>query len=975
MKKLAKLFSLFAILGLVVGLTSCVTSDPDPDPIVTEISALGDFVDGGDSVYTLDINSTNALSLTFEKATFTYANVNKALEGDFTAMKSLNITLQGSGVAVLVKLETSDGSVAKEVQVNANATQQSFDWDLSAETELLADLAKIYLFAAPGQVEVSGSVLISELIFTEDAASENIIESGFTDFVTPDPNVYDGSGERFNIGNFYDGGDGLYDVEEVDGEFVINYDKPEGANVWAFIRADIQGEFSDFGRLVFEFTSTANIDLILKLEGTSGNSEVRVTGTGEPQTVIFDLLALLPAQLDNSDKIIIFGAPGTTGSGEITLHSVRFETPLVDINEMGWYALDAGVYTPTVNNDGTVTVDYNKVDGNQWSVMVLDIPEAYQGLNVLRLSLSGAENDNFIVKPNDDGALEQNVTLDASGTIDLEFLNAGGFTKIVLFAFPNVAPVSGQFTITNAELDYQAADFDPTVVLDINSNWAENDAGTYSITYPEGEPTKVIYVNSSWQFMIQNFNVEDVVGLNTLTLTLSGTAGKNVLIKPNDDFNLETRVEFTDDQPVTVVFYAEGFSKILMFAEGGTEGAIGTFYIHEATLSYTYMPEEVNDMNGYVITEGENGLDVAYDKAGNGWAFLGIDFDPLLTTGLNTLAVTLTGTAGESVLLKPNDNGALEQTVTFTDDQPITTVITYDAFTKLIMFAMPGDGAASGQFTINSITLTYKEPDFNGAVVYDGNNGWVSLDAGIYTFTDVSNGVQVDYNKTAGQDWVVAISDFDLDAVAGMNQLTVVLSGGTEGVQVLLKPNDDGALEQWVTFDANGEASATIMNASGFTKLVLFAEAGKSPASGTFVIEKVEVAFAVDLNNVTGWVSLVDGVYTLTEVNGDIQVDVNKNSGDDWAAIKYEISSDTAGLNTLVITISGGTEGQQVLIKPNDDGALEQMLTFNADGEISVELSVDATITSMIVFVLPGTSPATAQVVIEHFVLTYTEGN
>lgn len=973
MKKIAKLFSLLVVLGLITGLVACggddPDPDPDPDPVVTDINALGDFVEGGDGVYTLDINSQNALSLTFDKGEFSFANVNKALEGDFTNINSLGITLQGDGSAVLIKLESSDASIAKEVQVNANATQQSFDWDLSDEADLLADLAKIYVFAAPGKTGVSGSILISELMFTEDAASEGVIESGFTDFVTPDPNTYDGTGDVFNVVNFYDGGEGLYEVTEADGEYTATYNKTEGANVWAFVRADLVGEFSDFARLVFEFTATENVDVLFKMEGTAGNTEIRVTGTGQPQTLTFDLLAMLPAQLDNTDKVVVFGAPGVTGQGSITLHSVQFEKALVDINGMGWAGLDAGVYVPTDNGDGTVTVDYNKVDGNQWSVMVLDIPAEYQMLNVFHLSLTGSEGNNFIIKPNDDGALEQNVTLDATGMVDLEFSNPDGFTKIVLFAYPNVAPISGQFTITKAHLDYVPATFDPTVVVDFNSAWAENDPGTYDVTYADGVAS-ILYVNSAYQFMNRSFDVDAVAGLNTMTLTLSGTAGKNVLIKPNDSAALETILEFEETgKEYTLTFIADGFSRVLMFADAG-DGGLGTFYIHEATLSYTYMPEEINDMNGYVLTEGTDGLDVAFDKGGDGYAFLAVDFDPLLTDGLNTLTVTLIGTAGESVLLKPNDMGALETLVSFTDTEPVTTTITYDSFTKLIMFAMPGDGAATGTFTIVDIAVSYVAPDFDGTQTLDVNQGWTSLDAGVYTYTDVENGVQVDYDKNETQGWSVGVLEFDAEAAAGFNAMFVHITGGTAGTPILLKPNDDGALETTITLDANGEGSALITNPMGFTKLVLFGEPGTPSVTGSFVLEVVELRYAIDLNQAAGWVSLVDGAYMLTDETAGTQVVYNKNAGDDWAAIKLDLTN-TDGLNTLHLIITGGIEGDQVLLKPNDDGALENFLTFDANGEIDVIINFDVTITSMIVFVEPGVAPTSGTVVIETMTLTY----
>jgi hypothetical protein len=136
MQQKSRWFMFLALFALLFTLAACQIS-PDPndgdntDPGTTpteptDINALGNFADGGDAVYMLDINSTNALSLTFDKQMFSFASVMKALDADFSDVNALNITLQGSGTAVLIKLETADGSVAREIQVNANTAQQSF---------------------------------------------------------------------------------------------------------------------------------------------------------------------------------------------------------------------------------------------------------------------------------------------------------------------------------------------------------------------------------------------------------------------------------------------------------------------------------------------------------------------------------------------------------------------------------------------------------------------------------------------------------------------------------------------------------------------------------------------------------------------------------------------------------------------------------------------------------------------------------
>jgi hypothetical protein len=149
----------------------------------------------------------------------------------------------------------------------------------------------------------------------------------------------------------------------------------------------------------------------------------------------------------------------------------------------------------------------------------------------------------------------------------------------------------------------------------------------------------------------------------------------------------------------------------------------------------------------------------------------------------------------------------------------------------------------------------------------------------------------------------------------------------------------------------------------------MFGAPGVDPANGSFVIEAIEVSYQVNLLSTT-WESLVPNVYTLTPNATGVSVAFAKNAGDEWAAIKG-IVENTLGLNTLRVRITGGVEGQRVLIKPNDLGPLEQMLTFDANGVISVDIIISTEITSMVVFVQPNVAPATGTVQIETFALLY----
>jgi hypothetical protein len=836
MKHLAKLFSLLLMLGLVLTLVACIEEDDD-DPIeVTPINMLGDWADSGDGVYATDINSTNALSFTFNKQNFPWAAMVKDVTESLDEMQTLFISIQGSGVAVLIKLE-GEGGLDREVQINANAAQQTFAWTFEGDEDFLLTVEKMLVFAAPGAEGVSGNVLISRLEFSPDEATGNVIESGHSDFVAPDPNIYDGEADTFQVINWYDGGDGVYDVTETNGSYEVSYNKTTEMHHWSFIRADIQGQLSNFAKVVFVMTGVAEQTALLKVEGPEGNKELPVVFDGTEQTFVVDLSTLANSVIDALDKIVIFGTQGSVGVGEFTIHSVTFEKALTDINS-GWYPLDEGDYVVTENMDGSVDVEFNKVE-REWSLLKLDIDPALSNLNTLELVIQGEAGLELLIKPNDSGALEQFVTLEDDQPLTLTY-TADQFSSILIFAFPGVIPAEGSFKIISATLDFVPKAFDPTLVYNFNNDYTENDPGTYSFSVQEDDSVKVTYVQSGWNFMRRNFDVTEVAGLNTMTVVLSGTPGRQVLLKPNDSGALETWVTFEDTEPVTVVVHAGQFVNLLVFAEAGT-AAMGSFTIHEAYLSYTHVITEWQANEQYTITENNGAYDVTYNKDGNPWALFRVDFLPE-TFGLNTLTITLSGEVGQSVLIKPNDSGALEKTVTFENSEPVTVEFKADTFTTIIVFGSPGDAAATGTFTVHSAVLTYVPISFDPDTVLNLNVNHVSGDPEVYTFTQVGDEVLVDYNKIAGQEWSFLRMNVDQEQGAGLNTLTIVLKGQA-GQAVLIKPNDSGALEHWVNFTDEEPVTVVIHNAS-FISVLMFAEAGTAPAEGEFTIVSAELSFS-----------------------------------------------------------------------------------------------------------------------------------
>ncbi|MDX9691161.1 MAG: hypothetical protein RBT45_01830 [Acholeplasmataceae bacterium] len=853
MKNRFKLFSLLLVVMMMFVLVAC----NDDEEVPTEFNALGAWVDGGDSVYTITSNTESNLTFTYAKGDSTYGFMKTDVEADLSSYKKLVITLEGSGT-ILVKLETNDDTPAKEIGLNVTGISGSYEWNLIEDTDFLAKVDQIVIIAAPGKIDSIGNVTITKMEFAQAVAANYIIQTGFNN-IPQNVNEYDGTGDTFDFNDKWESNDpDVYEITYANDEAVVTYDKAAGLE-WAFMKTQVQGDFSDFNYVVFivsgteghklltkaneynafesfVFLSSEEQELIIdlrempladknaitdfkffaaagiapatgtftiheaffaedyeynppvitpneyvegdefalehwydggdlnytitkdgtdvdvsyvksgewtnmqapitgdlsgfetlvvevtgqvdktamfKIEGPSGNKEHIVTFDGTRQTIEIDLTSLTSAQRAVINKVVIFAAQGSAiGSGEFTLHSVKFAKAMYSFVE-GWVDGGDGVYTIT-EADGTVSVDYAKTELQSWVYMKFDfVPAEVEGLNTLTMTFDGTSGKTILVKPNDSGALEKTVTFgDEPVTIEV---TASAFTKVIIFAEGGNANVSGSFEILSATLTYVEPVIDVTKVVDFTTAaFAENDADTYDFVV-DGTTTVVNYTKSetqAWAFFRLNFDAQEVAGLNTMTLVLDGTPGKQVLVKPNDSGALEKWITF-GEEPITMVVRADAFVNILMFAEADVASVTGTFTIISATLSYSVSPTNWVDGGDavYTITVDGNDVDVDYAKTTNGWAFIRINFDSVAVNGLNTLTITISGEAGKSVLVKPNDSGAIEQTITFTDSEPVTITITAASFVNIILFGEGGVAPATGSFTIHEVTLTYTEAE------------------------------------------------------------------------------------------------------------------------------------------------------------------------------------------------------------------------------------------------------------------------
>jgi hypothetical protein len=477
-----------------------------------------------------------------------------------------------------------------------------------------------------------------------------------------------------------------------------------------------------------------------------------------------------------------------------------------------------------------------------------DFQGAPTGLNTLTIVLKGTAGKSVLLKPNDVGALEQTVTF--TGENQEVVVNADAFTTILIFAEPGTANASGEFYIVSAKLSYTRSALPADQEVDVNKDWIDNDGGIYTITEADGKVT--VEFNKStgqeWAF-IKTVFAENLANHNTIIMRFKGTAGQQLIVKPNDKGAFEQTITFTGEEQEAVFKLTEAPKMILIFVDPLNGAKTGSFEIISAKV--VYYPEDYdftsgwisNDEDVYEFKAQEDGsVKVSYDKGSMEWTFMRHNFEGA-ASGLNTLTIVLKGTAGKSVLLKPNDAGALEQTVNFTGEEQ-EVVVTAEAFSTILIFAEPGTANATGEFFIISAVLSYTPSQaVDPEIEVDVNKNWIDNDGGIYTITEADGKVTVEFNKSEGQDWAFIKTEFE-DDLSNHNAIVMTVKG-TAGQQLIIKPNDKGDFEQTVTFDGE-EQEVTLILTETPRFILIFVDPINGAKTGSFEILSAKVVYIDD---------------------------------------------------------------------------------------------------------------------------------
>ncbi|MCK9493508.1 MAG: hypothetical protein M0Q00_03960, partial [Acholeplasmataceae bacterium] len=790
--------------------------------------------------------ANNETTVTYDKSGgFSWSFFYNLVKGDFSKFNYIVLKVQGTaGVKVLAKFEPNN----IENDIILNGEVQEFAIDFSALTAAEKKLInRVLVFGAAGTDGAKGSFKILDAYMTDE-------------YTVVDPkiyNTYNGTDETFSLHDWMDNGDGIYEVEKVGTDEVITYQKGESGHDWSTVAAYIKdSDVSGFERLVFEITGEAEKTALLKFEAEGKGVELPVTFTGEKQTFVIDLSDFTLAQLKAPKQVLIFGDQGKSAnaSGEITAHRVYFDVnppvELFDIND-GYVSNDEGVYTFTDGETG-VTVDYTKVEGQEWSFFYRDVTtlEA-EGFNTLVMRFKGTAGDTVMVKPNNDGSLEQTITLDENGEGVYEKLIPGTLNKVIVFVKPN-AIGTGSVTVVESGLKLVEAPAlipveDLTHVVTM-AELIDSGDGVYTFTQEDGF-IKVDYVkvDQGWSTMRVDFvTYPDLKDYNYFKINMSGTVGKQVLVKVN---GTEKWVTFDAEGLGSAEFAFESFNEILLFAEGGVDTVTGSFDILGISLEYHYdfSVHAENPSDGYALSFNEAGqLVVTYTNV-SGWMAQTISF-PEELKGFNVFDIQIETDPGVNIMLKVNNLGANEVPLTADAEGMINFVEDYPEAVSLVFFVNPGgDTAVSGELIFTKSILRYVEPEFVPNDPIDLNNNFVGDDSGVYTITTDETGVKIDVSKVADQGYAHFYRNVTEAESAGRNTLKVTFKG-TAGTSVIVKPNDSAALELTITFDSNGDGFYEELIPGSLTKIVFMALPGQSgtaetPLTASFHIIETEFKY------------------------------------------------------------------------------------------------------------------------------------
>lgn len=456
-------------------------------------------------------------------------------------------------------------------------------------------------------------------------------------------------------------------------------------------------------------------------------------------------------------------------------------------------------------------------------------------------------DDNF-----DGGNVEVKVkATEAYTTYEWDF---GGYdltkvTRFLIFADPGVAGSSGTITISEMYLtDKEVNSANDATKMPAEEGvtpdpiWGEVTADNPSIgNWVDGTPNNVYTVTKNadgsykvdvhkkigagqWDALISYVYGDALASMKTFKLVVKGTAGKQILVKPFDNF--EKRVTLTGEEQEIIIDVASftadtskdysqkaaptAENKVVVIGLPDVNTGNDTFTIISAAFSaeesgivdtdiVNEITAENRTANGawydsgdnvYTIAQDGTAFDVTFDKATFEWSTMRAYVKGAAIANMKTLRLTVSGTEGQQILVKPFN--AVEQWHTFTGGEDVVVVdltkvadVNFEDKQPIFIFAAPGTPSATGSFRIINMEFSTEEADapdvpviqanqYYGDLNMSFNNYWRDAGDNHWTATEADGIWTLAY--PANNSWSSIVTEIDLGAVE-MNYVILEVKG------------------------------------------------------------------------------------------------------------------------------------------------------------------------------------------------------
>ena len=439
------------------------------------------------------------------------------------------------------------------------------------------------------------------------------------------------------VSRLVDGGDSVYTVTQENGAAKVSYTKTGlDTHEWSSLQAEITANDNMSKMQTLRFALSGAGTVLLKIEGPSGNVEVKCFVT--PTKGEYELnLANSAEKIADATKICLFAAPGVkTSSGEFTVHKLELTSATADGFIIGpgwsniqentnvydgttetfninnyWTEQDADTYKFTYEN-GVTKVDYTKTKYT-WAYAYTQVSGVFGKFDYLNLKVKGDANKEVLFKVEGEGVAaesyylfngeEQVLTLDLTGLTEAQ---RGAISKVLFFAEPDKA-VESSFEIREAyfsdsfdgitkgyENDETKETFTYTggQTFDLNRGWHDAGDEAYTVT-KEADKPYVFNYNAENKETYSAIRMQAKGAFNNFTKITFGVKvpeGKEILIKVGSltkvvkgtgDYDGSQEIDLSIfDATVSKKDDLKNLSEIVVIAEPGVANVSGSFEIH-----------------------------------------------------------------------------------------------------------------------------------------------------------------------------------------------------------------------------------------------------------------------------------------------------------------------------------------------------------------------------------------------------------